>query len=63
MILQFQKGCIPFEYKQYSVWDDVLLIFMLLAYFVLYVGCAYYFMLGLKIVINKMKNHFKKEKC
>lgn len=58
MILQFQKECIPFEYKQYSVWDDVSLLLTLLAYLVFYIGCAYYFMLGLKIIINAVKKYF-----
>lgn len=64
MILQFQRGCIPpFEYKPYTIWDDVLLILMLIAYLILYVGGAYFLMRGLKLIINALKKYFKKEKC
>lgn len=64
MILQFQRACTPpFEFKQYSIWDDVSLIFILSAYLIFYVGSAYFFMLGLKLTINIVKKYFKKEKC
>lgn len=63
MILQFQGSCIPtFEFKQYNIWDNVSFIFILFAYFILYIGCAYYLMRGLKFIINELKNTFKKEK-
>ncbi|MDP9960405.1 hypothetical protein J2T04_002289 [Chryseobacterium lathyri] len=64
MILQFQRACTPpFEFKQYSIWDDVSLILILSAYLILYVGGAYLFMRGLKLGINALKKHFEKEKC
>ncbi len=64
MILQFQSSCIPpFEYKQYSIWDDISLILILFVYLILYIGSAYYLMKGLKLTINTLKKYFKKEKC
>ena len=64
MILQFQRACTPpFEFKQYSILDDVSLILILTTYLVLYIGSAYSLMLGLKLEINVLKKYFKKEKC
>jgi len=63
MILQFQRACTPpFEFKQYSIWDDVSIILILFVYLILYIGSAYYLMKGLKLTINTLKKYFKKEK-
>lgn len=64
MILQFQRACItPFEFKPYSIWDDVSLILILSVYLFLYVGGPYFLIRGLKLTINALKKYFKKEKC
>ncbi len=64
MMLQFQRGCIPpFEFKPYSIWDDVSFVLILSAYLILYIGSAYYLMKGLKFTINALKKYFKKENC
>lgn len=61
MMLQFQRGCIPpFEYKQYTIWDDVSVILILSAYLILYIGVAYCLMRGLKAIINTIKSYFIK---
>lgn len=60
--LQTQTTCFPaIEFKPYSIWDDVFFILMMVSILVLYTGCAYYFMLGLKTTINALKKQFKKE--
>lgn len=61
--LQAQTTCFPaFEFKPYSIWDDVSLILMLTAYLILYIWGAYFFMRSLKLTINALKKQFKKEK-
>lgn len=61
-MLEFQTGCIPpFEYKPDSIWDDILLILMLIAYLVLYVGGAYFLMRWLKLTIQRLKKYSVKE--
>ncbi len=63
MILQFQRACTPpFEFKQYSIWDDISLILILFAYLILYIEFAYYLMRGLKLIIKILKSRFKKKK-
>lgn len=62
--LQAQTNCFPaIKFKPYSIWDDVSLILMVISILILYTGCAYYFMKGLKLTISLLKKHFKKEKC
>lgn len=64
MMLQFQRACTPpFEFKPYSIWDDVLFILIMVSILVLYTGCAYFIMRGLKFTTDALKKHFKKEKC
>ena len=63
MILQFQTGCIPsFEYKQYSIWDDLSSILTLFAFLILYIACSYCLMRGLKLTVQRLKKYFNKEK-
>lgn len=62
--LQAQTTCFPaIKFKPYSIWDEVLFILMMVSILVLYTGCSYFLMQGLKFTINALKKHFKKEKC
>lgn len=59
--LQTQTTCFPaIEFKQYSVWDDVLIILTLTAYLILYIGCAYYLLYVLKLITNGLKKYLSK---
>lgn len=60
--MQFQTSCMPpFEYKQYSIWDDMSLILMIVLILILYIGCAYYLMKWLRFTIKALTKHFEKK--
>jgi hypothetical protein len=62
--LQAQTTCFPaIKFRPYNIWDDVSLILMVIPILILYMGCAYYFMKGLKLTINLLKKHFEREKA
>lgn len=63
MRFQTQANCFPaLKFKQHNVWDDVSSILVLLTYLALYIGCAYFLMYGLKLVINTLKKYYNQQK-
>ncbi|AZB00163.1 hypothetical protein EG359_11250 [Chryseobacterium joostei] len=60
--LQAQTSCFPaIKFKPYSIWDDVLLILMMVSILILYVVCSYYLLYILKFVTDRLKKCFNNE--
>lgn len=50
--------CLTPPYREYSIWDNIEFFLMLISFAVLYVGIVYYGLYSLKLIINRIKEHF-----